>query len=370
MIADFSASRGLRLVRKRLAVSSLVIGVIALIVIIALAGGIYYYVSFLNTTNVGSSSTHSPLILYSADAYVAEATALENGFQTSSRVQMVPPKSAGSLTLGQEIAQGNPVSVFLSVAKSAVSSSVLGSTFSGWAIAFEADQMAITYSNATTQNSAGASVVDSYQTAQSANTTRAWFDFFSNVTSGSVKVGISDPNADPAGFRAWLVLEAAGYLYGNNNTSYFVNRMLSNHGNITAGSAADLVAPLEEGNIQFLFIYKSAGIAEKLNVVQLPAQVSLGSPAYSSLYSQFSYSTSSGAQKGGLIALFITVPKDTTDFTDSVSFVAFVVKNAASLLSQYGLQSISPAQLYNDSAVPQPIKQLITQGYLSEGGTL
>lgn len=359
----------MRLVRKRLAVSNLAAGVIALIMIIALVGGIYYYVDVVST-NASVTSSSTPLILYSADAYVAEASTLESAFQNNSGIQMVPPKSGGSLTLGQEIAQGDPVSVFLSVSKSAVSSSVLNTAFSGWAISFEADQMAITYSNATTQDSAGASVIDSYQTALATNTTRAWFDFFSNMTSGSVKVGISNPNSDPAGYRAWLVLEAAGYLYDNNNTSYFVNRMIGNHGNITAASAADLVAPLQEGNIQFLFVYKSAGVAQKLNVLQLPSQINLGSPAYSSFYSQFAYTMSSGVQKGGLIALFITVPKDSTDAADSLSFVTYVVKNGALLLSQYGLQSISPAQLYNDSAVPQQIQQLITQGYLSEGGTL
>lgn len=346
--------------------------VIALIVIISLGAAIYYYVNVVSTNTTSSNTTSStlPLILYSADAYTAEATTLENAFTSSSGIQMVPPKSGGSLTLGQEIAQGDPVSVFLSVAESAVSSSVLNTTFSGWAISFEADEMAITYSNSTLQNSAETAVINSYQTALAANTTLAWFDFFSNMTAGAVKVGISNPNADPAGFRAWLVLEAAGYLYDNNNSNYFVNRMLNNHGNITGASAADLVSPLEEGNIQFLFIYKSAGIAQKLDLMQLPNQINLGSPAYSSFYSQFTYTISSGVQRGAVISLFITVPKDSTDFTDSVSFVAYVVKNAATLLSQYGLQGITPANLYNDSAVPKPIQQLISQGYLSEGGSL
>lgn len=345
--------------------------VIALIVIISLGAAIYYMnAASTNTTSSNTTSSSSPLILYSADAYSAEATTLENAFTNSSGIQMVPPKSGGSLTLGQEIAQGDPVSVFLSVAESAVSSSVLNTTFSGWAISFEADEMAITYSNSTLQNSAAKTVINSYQTALKENTTLAWFDFFSNMTTGAVKVGISNPNADPAGFRAWLVLEAAGYLYDNNNSNYFVNRMLSNHGNITGTSAADLVSPLEEGNIQFLFIYKSAGIAHKLDLMQLPNQINLGSPAYSSFYSQFTYTISAGVQRGGVISLFITVPKDSTDFTDSVSFVAYVVKNAATLLSQYGLQGITPAKLYNDSAVPQTIQQLISQGFLSESGSL
>lgn len=355
--------------KNRRAISKLGIILIIIIILIVAVGAGIYILSGTQSTHSTTSSNSGALILYSADAYVAEATALSSGFTNSTGVSVAPPKSGGSLTLGQEISQGNPVSVFLSVSKTAVSKSVLNSTFPGWAIAFASDQMALTYSSATNQSTSVAAVITSYQEAVSSNTTASWFNFFSNITSGSVKVGISNPNSDPAGFRGWLVLQAAGYLYAN-NTNYFVNRMLSNNGNITAASAADLISPLQEGNIQFLFIYKSAGLAQKLNIMQLPPQINFGSSEYSSLYAKFSYPTSSGVQTGGVIALFISVPSDSTDPTDSLSFVSYVVKNAPSLLTQYGLAGLSPAKLYNDSDVPQPIQQLLSQGLISESGSL
>ena len=125
----------------KMAISTVLIVAIVIVVIVAAAGAYYLatvrgtgssITSTSSSTSISSSSatTASPLILYTADAYVAEATTLENAFTASSGVQMVvPPKSGGSFTLGQEIAQGNPVSVFLSVAKSAVSESILNATF-------------------------------------------------------------------------------------------------------------------------------------------------------------------------------------------------------------------------------------------------
>jgi molybdate/tungstate transport system substrate-binding protein len=231
--------------------------------------------------------------------------------------------------------------------------------------------MALAYTNASLQSANAKAVVSAYNSAVVSNTTAAWNNFFSTLSSGSVKIGISDPNADPAGYRAWIVLEAASQAYAGNQ-SFFGNRMLSNKGNVTGASAADLVGPLQTGQIQFLFIYKSAAVGDKLNYLQLPDQVNLGNPADSSFYSKFSYTISTGVQKGGLIALFITVPADSTDTADSLQFVVFVVKNSATLLSPFGLVPFRPPQLYstNSTTIPQPLQQLVTQGYLQPSGTL
>ena len=355
----------------------LVAAIVIIVVVIGASGLAYYYYS---SSSIGTSPTSStmmssttmpssPLILYSADAYVAESTVLENAFTSSTGVTMAPPKSAGSLLLAQQISQGNPVSVFISVARPAVQPLYLGNESSGWAIAFASDQMALAYSNASLQNSAANSILTTYTSATALNTTEAWNSFFANITSGSVKIGIGNPNADPAGYRAWIVLEAASQAYAQ-NSSFFGNRIIANNGNVTAASAADLVGPLETGQIQFLFIYKSAAIAHKLNYLELPDQVNLGNPKYSQFYSKFSYQLSKGVQKGALIALYITVPIDSTDTADSLHFVVFVVKNSPTLLSPFGLVPMTPARLYNSTVIPEPLQELVTQGYLQPSGAL
>ncbi|MDA4111591.1 MAG: substrate-binding domain-containing protein [Thaumarchaeota archaeon] len=373
---------------ERAAISSIALATIVIVVIIVVAGGAYYFVSSNSSTTTSASSTTSStaissssstvsssaspsgLILYSADAYVNESTILENGFSTSTGIQMAPPKAAGSLTLAQQIAQGNPVSVFLSVSKTAIQNATLKSAFGGWAVAFATDQMGIAYTNATLQNSAGAAVVNAFNTAVSTNSTTDWYNFYNNLTSGQVKVGISNPNADPAGYRAWIVLEAAGHIYAGNNSGYFVNRLISNSGNYTGASAADLVAPLQTGQIQFLFIYKSDITAEHLRLLQLPKGVNLGSGAYNTFYSQFTYTITSGVQKGGSITLWITVPKTSTDNTNSVRFVVYVVQNYVTLLKPFGLSNIQPPKIYNDTSIPTPLQQLLTNGSLSYAGAL
>ena len=360
----------------------LIAAVITIVTIVLVAGvGTYYYYSSTSSSSStamsstmasstmmsSTASTSSPLILYSADSFVIEARALESAFTNSTGIMMAPPKSGGSLLLASEIAQGNPVSVFISLSHGAVTAAHLGNESSGWAIAFASDQMTLAYSNATLQNSAGDAVVAACNSAVAANTTAAWNNCFTMLTSGSVKVGTGNPNADPSGYRGWIVLEAAGQAYAN-DSSFYGDRLISNNGNVTAASAADLIAPLQTGQIQFLWIYKSSAIAHKLNYLQLPGQVNLGDSKYSSVYSKFSYQLATGVETGGVIRLWITVPADSTDTADSLQFVAFIVKNSPTLLSLYGLVPITPARLYNSTTVSPLLQQLVSEGYLQPSG--
>jgi molybdate/tungstate transport system substrate-binding protein len=271
--------------------------------------------------------------------------------------------------LAQQIAQGNPVSVFISVSKPAVQVQYLKNQSSGWAIGFASDQMTIAYSNATLQSPTASSIVAAYARASASNSTADWRSFFNNLSSGTVKVGIANPNADPAGYRGWIVLEAAGGAYADSST-YFAHQMLASSGNVTGSSAANLIAPLQAGQIQFLFIYRSAALSQNLRYFQLPDVINLGNPSKAASYAKFSYVLSTGTQKGSPIVLYIAVPKDSIDFADSVRFASFVVQNDRAILGAYSLTVLSRAILYNDTTVPGQISQLLGTGLLKEGGAL
>jgi molybdate/tungstate transport system substrate-binding protein len=372
-----------------------VVVVLVVIVIILLAGVAYLAVapgktvsSTLTTTSVATSTVSSvvtstqtttsifsnPLLLYSADSQVNESNHLEAAFTAATGIPMATPVSAGSGALAADIAAGDPVSVFLSISHSSVSQGDLGNkSFAGWAIAFAGDQFDIAYSPATNQSSAGQAVLASYATAESTNSTSAWYDFFNNLTSGAVKVGISNPVADPAGYRGWLALELAGIAYagGMSGEQYFVNRTLTNDVNVTGASAAALVPALESGQIQFLFYYRSAIVSGGLGLIQLATPVDLGVGADNNFYGQANYTVSPGdIETASAITLWITVPADSTDVGDSVSFVVFVMLNDASVLKPFDLNFFSPAHLYNSTGytVPAPIVQLLSNGTLTDEG--
>jgi len=338
--------------------------VLVAIVVIVVAG--YYAYGALQSPETNSTSTSAvPLISFSADAYTVEATSLLTGFSQSTGIPVAPVKSGGSFADAGQIAAGAPDDVFISVALSATGPGYLKNESSNWAIGFASDQMVLAYSNATT----AAKVVSLGRAANASNSTSDWNSFFTSLTNGSVKLGIADPVADPAGLRGWLVLKAAGFLYRGGNQSAYDMPLLRAASNVTGTHAAALVSPLEAGQIQFLFIYKSAAISDHLGYIALDRHVNLGDPALGAFYSNFSYTDSAGTTSGSPIILCITVPLSSKSTTEALQFVQYVVKNAGTL-SSYGLQPFTPAQLYSNTTPPAAVSSLLTEGLLTQAGSL
>ncbi len=372
---------------RRAGVSTVAAGSVAAVMVVILVASYVVYtkpaetstsVSTTTATSVSTSVTTSvvtsvtttgaPMISYSADAYAAEVTSLLNGFATSTGAQVAPVKSAGSFADANQIAAGAPDDVFVSVALAATSAQYLKNLTSNWAVGFASDQMVLAYSNAT-QTSAAANVISLASTAAKSNATSDWNAFYLALTSGGVKLGISNPVADPAGLRGWLVLEAAGHLYSGGDQQAYVSPLLQNNANVTGTNAAALVAPLQAGQIQFLFIYKSAAVAAGLKFIALDSHVNLGSPSLGTFYSNFSYTDSAGKTAGAAIILCITVPLSSVNTAEALQFVQYVVQNAKTL-SSYGLQPFAVAMLYNNVPPPAAVQALVSQGLVVEAGEL
>ncbi len=308
------------------------------------------------------------MISYSADAYSSETQALLAAFSTSTGVPVAPVKSGGSFADANQIAAGAPDDVFVSVSLSATGPAYLKNLSSNWAIGFASDQMVVAYANASQSSAAIANIVGLGQHALSSNVSADWNSFFASLTSGSVKLGISNPVTDPAGLRGWLVLEAAGHLYASGNQQAYVSSTLKARANVTGTNAAALVASLQSGQIQFLFIYKSAAIADHISYLTLDRHVNLSDPSLANYYSQFSYIDSAGTTAGAPIILVVTVPLDSANQIEALEFVQYVVKNAGSL-APYGLVIFPQPMLYHNVSPPQVIQLLLTQRVLLEAGT-
>ena len=357
----------------RRGVSTMAAASVALVIAVILAASYVIYSTPAKTSPstyvlTTTTASGSPLISYSADAYSAEITSLLNGFASSTGAQVAPLKAGGSFADANQIAAGAPDDVFVSVALAATSAQYLKNLSSNWAIGFASDQMVLAYPNAT-QGSAASSVIALANAAVKSNSTFDWNAFYAALTSGSVKIGISNPVSDPAGLRGWLVLEAAGALYSGGNKQAYVSPLLQNNANVTGTDAAALVAPLQAGQIQFLFIYKSAAISDGLKFIALDNHVNLGSPNLGSFYSAFSYTDSAGKTTGAPIVLSITVPLSSINSAEALQFVQYVVENAK-ILSSFGLQPFSVAMLYSNVQPPAPIQALLSQGLISAAGPL
>jgi molybdate/tungstate transport system substrate-binding protein len=371
---------------QRNAVSTTIFGAVTLVLIIVAAVGFGLYATKSSTTATSTttaistttmattvtstaSAKEAPLVSYSADAYATEVTSLLNSFSSSTGVPVAPVTSGGSTADASAIAAGAPDDVFVSSSLGATSSQYLGNLTANWAIGFATDQLVVAYSNSTTQTTATNNVISLANTAIKSNATSDWNAFYTALVGGTVKVGISAPTEDPAGLRAWIVLEAAGYLYSGGNQQAYTSALLKDQGNTTAASAADLVAPLQAGNIQFLFTYKSNAISNDLPYIALDSHVNLGTPSHGAFYSKFSYTDSAGVTAGAPIVICVTIPLSVVNNAEALQFVEYLVQNAKSL-STFGLVPLTPTLLYENTPPPLAIQQLVTQGLIAENGAL
>jgi molybdate/tungstate transport system substrate-binding protein len=337
-----------------------------------------YTTATATASTVTTSCTATPLLLYVSDAYPLELQDLVSNFTASTCIPAVMAQDQGSTADAALIAAGDPASAFLSISKGAIESADLGAEYPGWAVSFASDEMALAYTSASTTSSAAQAVITAYTAASSSNSSSAWYTFFNELTNGSVKVGIGNPDLDPAGFRAWMTLQLAGIEYGNNGaggSSYqqeFVNNVVTNSVEVNGSSAAALIPALATAQINFLFIYKSDVASNGMSLMQLPNPVNLGIATDNTFYSQATYNTSGGLETGAAIALWLSVPKDSINPTGSVDFVIYTIENYQTVLASFGLSPISPARLYVDAnaTAPAAITALVTSGTLTNAGTL
>lgn len=318
--------------------------ILAVASVIIIVGATYAFLSYPQKTQ--------DLSVFSADAYVPEANALLGAFHNHTGIGYYPVRGGGSFTDARQIALGSPASLFISVSLESYQKSFLANYSSGWALAFASDQMVIAYSNASLGNSYSSELISDFNGGTPSNNTTLLSEGFSILSSGHVKVGISNPQSDPAGVRGWLTLEMAGFLYHGKNSSYYTGMMVNNRGNYTSSSAAELVSPLTLGQIQFLFIYKSAAITHHLQYVSLPAAVNQGDANLSGFYHAFSYGVAGNPVYGSPILLFVSLVSNGTYQEGAEMFLSFLLNNTE-VISGYGLTILEPMLLYgNASSVP------------------
>jgi molybdate/tungstate transport system substrate-binding protein len=89
-----------------------------------------------------------------------------------------------------------------------------------------------------------------------------------------VYIGRADPDADPCGYRTLLTLKLAGC----------AQQMLSKKNQFMRPKEVDLLALLESGSVDYIFLYKSVAIQHSLSYVSLSDSINLSSTALAQHY--------------------------------------------------------------------------------------
>ncbi len=192
----------------------------------------------------------------------------------------------------------------------------------------------------------------------------------------------SNPNLDPCGYRALMVLQLAELHYGDEQI--FDDLILDNTGiTITKEGegtyliktpedqkpntekvdirpkSVELVAFVEEGGLDYAFEYRSVAVQHNLAFVDLPEQIDLSKVEYADFYKKVKLETVDRNTKTGKPIVYgITVPKNAQNPELGLEFVRFVIGDAGQeIFADRGQTPIVPA--VGSGNLPEELKSLV-----------
>jgi len=229
--------------------------VIAIILCMAIILGI--------VTHKGSAPPDQELIIFHAGSLSVPFTEINRRFMAAHPNVRIKAEAAGSRQCARKICDlGRPCDVIGS-ADYRVIENLMMPDHAEFNIRFATNEMAIAY----TDRSRQAGQVSS----------KNWYRV---LLDEDVIVGRSDPNADPCGYRTLMTFQLAEEYY---RIEGLADRLEATMHEMRP-KETDLLALLNAGEIDYLFIYRSVALQHGLQTLLLPEQVNLGSPAYADLY--------------------------------------------------------------------------------------
>ncbi|HEY7876810.1 MAG TPA: extracellular solute-binding protein [Gemmatimonadaceae bacterium] len=254
------------------------------------------------------------LVVFNAGSLGPPLRAALDSFALGEHIQ-IEQENAGSLASARKLTDLHRIPDVLGVADYEVFPHVLMPKWVHWYLAFARNRMVIAY----TKKSHFASEI----------TTNNWWDVLSRP---GVLVGRSDPNLDPNGYRALIVMRLATSFYHQPDLS---ERLLKNSTiHVVRPMEMDLLGLLQAGELDYIWSYESVARATGLAYVNLPDSIDLGTPADSSVYAGAGVSVLGRTPNdtivlhGEPILYALSIPVDAPHPALAARFVAYLMSDA------------------------------------------
>jgi len=294
------------------------------------------------------------ITVFHAGSLAVPFAEVEKAFEAKYPQYDVVREGAGSRACARKITEiGKPADVMAS-ADYKVIDNLLMPDYAKFNVQFVTNEMAIAY----TSHSKYAKDINAQN----------WVDI---VMKEGVKVGHSNPNLDPCGYRSMLVTKLAEKYYKKPG---FYDKLLGYGESYKNGEErkdkvvvrpkeTDLLGLLEVGAYDYLYIYKSVAEQHGLKYIVLPPEVSLKENQFSDFYKQVSIKIT-GKKPGSLITKVgaamvygITVVENGKEGLPknkegAVKFVNFVLSpEGQAIMQKNGQGVINPPVITGDAKI-------------------
>ena len=180
----------------------------------------------------------------------------------------------------------------------------------------------------------------------------------------SVAVGRSDPNRDPCGYRSVMAMQLAELHYDQPG---FAEKLLAKDGKkYIRPKETDLLALVEAGEIDYLFIYRSVVVQHGLKLIELPDEVNLKSPEHADFYRQATVEVT-GKQPGEFITrqgepmvYSVTVPLNAPHRELAEEYVALLLSpEGQAIMEKNGQPALKPLMADGREHLPDGLLKVI-----------
>ncbi|MGD0611968.1 MAG: tungstate ABC transporter substrate-binding protein WtpA [Anaerolineales bacterium] len=301
-----------------------------------------------SASGAANESRKTPLVIYAAESLIAPFTDLDKAFEKTHPEFNVQMQFHGSIQVIRQVTDLHvPIDVIAS-ADAALMPMMMyttdnpdtGKPDASWTIRFASNHLELAYR----------------PTSKYANQINA-DNWYTILPRPDVKVGITDPRFDAAGYRALMVIALAqgyyhqptlfsdmfkgkftfplAYFYENGLTTITVPEIVetvSGSNIIIRGASIDNLSLLESGDLDYAFEYESVIQQQGLQMVSLPAAINLGEAAYDQAYHQVEvdlnfqrFATVKPKFVGERIGYGITIPSNAPHPEAAERFIAFLL---------------------------------------------
>lgn len=177
-----------------------------------------------------------------------------------------------------------------------------------------------------------------------------------------VRFGRADPDRDPCGYRTLMVFQLAEKHYA---APGLAEKLETKDGKkYNRPKETDLLALLESGEIDYLFIYLSVAVQHNLKYIKLPAEINLGNPSLAAAYENASVKVK-GASPGETTVIIgapivygVTIPTNAPNRAAAETWIELLLSaEGAAILEKCGQPPIVPALSLELEKLPMSLQK-------------
>jgi molybdate/tungstate transport system substrate-binding protein len=218
---------------------------------------------FLNACSIKKNESNT-LVIFHAGSLSMPMKAIADSFMIENPGVKILMEAAGSVECARKITEIKREADIMASADYKIIDNLLIPKYASKNYLFAGNEMVLVH----TKNSKYADEINDSN----------WFEI---LLRPDVHYGRSDPNADPCGYRTLLTLQLAQTYYNN---AYIAQQIEEKDNRFIRPKEVDLLALLEVGTIDYIFLYRSVAIQHGLDFLIFPSEINLGNPNHSDSY--------------------------------------------------------------------------------------